>query len=73
MILFRLAVDGVDGHSSWFIQTEEAFAAEKFLKTYDHEGSSVSLTVFDTTTNKLAEYHSERVYDVFDELHPIGN
>lgn len=63
---YRVALDAVDGLTSWYMTTDSACAARKFLREYDHEGSSImmnTVTVADRlSAGGLVEHDSEQIY-----------
>lgn len=63
---YRVALDAVDGLTSWYITTDSACAALKFLRQYDHEGSSLmmnTVTVADRlSAGGLVDHDAEAIY-----------
>lgn len=43
--LYRLAIDGVDGETSYYLQTRDQREALEYLMMFDHEGASLLLMV----------------------------
>lgn len=60
--MYSLAIDAVDGERAYTIQTPDPAEAMAFGMKYDHEGSSVSLTV--VKPNEPPHTHYGDVYAV---------
>lgn len=56
----RISISGVDGETDFSINTKDVESSKQFLKAYDHEGSSLYLTV-------MAD-DSEEVYKILEKL-----
>lgn len=56
--MYRIHIDSVDGITAWEMWSSDRQSLLDFLKTYDHEGSSLSLEVWVEQTHSVVQYAS---------------
>lgn len=65
MMMVRVCLDSVDGETFYTMGTTVVRSKYllEFLKTYDHEGSSLTLEIYDLSTEDLVTLHDEKAYE----------
>lgn len=63
---YRLALDAVDGLTGWYMTSDDPAALLRFLRQYDHDGSSLMMNLVTVATRLeaggLVEHDGEAIY-----------